>query len=104
MLRARSDGYSLDDRRQPVPDNDLPVLLRAVTNVCLPRGMNPNMGRLVPLAEIRGQSYMLNPSRFLLADQPVPEHETSLADAVEGVAESTSRLQVVLQQIQEWTR
>ena len=62
------------------------------------------MGRLVPLAEIRKQSYILNPSRFLPVDQPIPEHETSLVDALGGVAESTSRLQVVLQQIQELTR
>ena len=104
MLRARSDGYSLDDRRQPVSDNDLPLLLRAVTNVRPPRGMSSNMGRLVSLTEIRRQSYILNPSRFLPVDQPIPEHEISLADALGGVVESTSRLQVVLQQIQELTR
>ena len=38
MLRARSDGYSLDDQRRPVSDNDLPLLLRAVKNIRLPRG------------------------------------------------------------------
>ncbi len=104
MLRARSDGYSLDDQRQPVSDNDLPLLLRAVTNVRLPQGMSPNIGRRVPLTEIRGQSYILNPSRFLPADQPLRQHKISFADALGGVAESMSRLQVVLQQIKELAR
>ena len=104
MLRARSDGYSLDDRRQPISDNDLPLILRAVTNIRLPREMSPNIGRLVPLTDIRGQSYILNPSRFLPADQPLRPQEISLAGALGDVAKSTSRLQVVLQQIQELTR
>ena len=104
MLRARSDGYSLDDQRQPISDNDLPLLLRAVKNVRFPREMSPNMGRRVPLTEIRKQSYILTPSRFLPADQPQPQHKTSLVDAIGDVVESTSRLQVVLQQIQELTR
>ena len=66
--------------------------------------MSSNMGRRVPLTEIRGQSYVLNPSRFLPADQPLPQHKISFAEALGGVAESASRLQAVLQQIQELTR
>ena len=104
MLRARSDGYSLDDRRHPLSDNDLPLLLKSLTNDRLLEGLNPKMGRQVPLAEIRADSYILNPSRFLPVDQSPPEYEISLVDALEGVGESTSRLQVLLQQIQELTQ
>ena len=104
MLRARSDGYSLDDRRQPISDNDLPLLLKALTNDCLPQALNSQVGRQVPLAEIRAQSYILNPSRFLAVDQSLPQNEVSLVDALQGVAESASRLQVLLRRIQELTR
>ena len=104
MLRARSDGYSLDDRRQPVTDNDLPLLLRTLTSRCSPNELNATMGRQVPIAVIRAQNYILNPSRFLAVEKAQPEYDVPLDEAIQGVVETASRLQTVLKQIQELTR
>ena len=104
MLRARSDGYSLDDKRKPVSDNDLPILLRVLTTDRIPQGLDPTIARQVPLSEIRAQSYIINPSRFLPIDQSLTEYDLSLVEELQGLAESTSRLQVLLHQIRELTR
>ena len=104
MLRARSDGYSLDDKRKPVSDNDLPILLRVLTTDRIPQGLDPTIARQVPLTEIRAQSYIINPSRFLPIDQSLTEYDLSLVEELQGLAESTSRLQVLLHQIRELTR
>ncbi|MCY3932981.1 MAG: class I SAM-dependent DNA methyltransferase [Acidobacteria bacterium] len=104
MLKARSDGYSLDDQRRPGPDNDLPILLRAVTSMRLPRELSPGMGRLVPLSEIHGQADVLNPSRFLPPDLPLPQERMSFEEALTGAADSAFRLGGVLQRLEEFTR
>jgi len=54
--RARADGYSLDDRREPVDANDLPALIGAY---------RAGDAALVDASELRAAGYLLAPSRHL---------------------------------------
>ena len=101
MLRARADGYSLDDRRRPVPDDDLPMLREVMADTKVEKEIDARLGARVAVSDIRNQSYLLNPSRFLPADHDMAEHEMSVLDALEDVTVSAKRLQSVLRRIQE---
>ena len=104
MVRARSDGYSLDDRRQPVPDNDLDSILGSLKSGSVNNCLNARMARQVPIGEIQAQHYILNPSRYLPVDESLSDCETSFADALKDVAKSGNRLRAILRQIRELTQ
>ena len=54
-----ADGYSLDDRRMPVEDNDIPDLLARWAR----RTEGPRSFR-VPVADIRANDWQLLPNRY----------------------------------------
>jgi type I restriction enzyme M protein len=56
--RARADGFSLDDRREPIEADDLPALLDAYRR---------EGAGWVDASEVRAGGYLLTPSRFALA-------------------------------------
>ena len=99
MMRARQDGYSLDERREPIADNDLPALLKIVRSRT-PCGL-PGSARQVSVSELRQTGYVLNPSRFLETTAPAVASDVSLTHALSGTVQSASRLRGILQRIEE---
>jgi type I restriction enzyme M protein len=60
-----ADGYSLDDKRDPVPDNDLPDCLRSWRSRDPQRDLDrATKSFFVPASEIRETSYDLSLSRY----------------------------------------
>lgn len=104
MMRAKNDGYSLDERREPIPDNDLPMLLGILKSNGSARMSGQSHARSITVAELRRYDYALNPSRFLEHGRAVLKRETSLTDALGGAVKSASRLRSVLQRIEELTQ
>jgi type I restriction enzyme M protein len=103
MLRARADGYSLDDRREPISDNDLSSLLDCIKTDTV-KALDPSCGRAVPLSQLRRTGYALNPSRFLADAEPMETRVVSLTDAIERTARATTELQGILKRIEELMR
>jgi type I restriction enzyme M protein len=54
VARARADGFSLDDRREPEADDDLPALLAAFRGAA----------DLVDASELRANGYLLAPAAY----------------------------------------
>jgi type I restriction enzyme M protein len=72
VARARADGFSLDDRREPQADDDLPTLLTAF------RGGTD----LVDASELRANGYLLTPTAYRrdrgrrrTREAPRPDHD-----------------------------
>ena len=61
----QADGFSLDDKRQPVPANDLPDILARWNNLkAETKRQRSDKSFLVPLAEIQAQDYDLSINRY----------------------------------------
>jgi len=100
MLKARTDGFTLDDRRSPIDDNELDELLPAVMSgeeALIPR---PGMGRRVPISELAEDHYSLNPSRCLGAGLPTVERLPSVETSASEVVSSAERLRDILRAIE----
>jgi type I restriction enzyme M protein len=61
LIKVAADGYSLDDRRDPVVQNDLPHAAALLTG-----GVAPLANARVAIAEIATQRYNLSPSRYIV--------------------------------------
>lgn len=102
MMRAQNDGYSLDDRREPIPDNDLPVLLD-ILKTSAPQRASKYV-KPISVSELRQHNYVLSPSRFLEHIAPPRAKEMALVDALGGAVKSASHLRSVLKRIEELTQ
>lgn len=79
LVKVAADGYSLDDRREPVDQDDLldVTALLAGGPAAIPHAR-------VPVADIAAQRYNLSPSRYIehAGDGPPPLPPVNLAEAL----------------------
>lgn len=87
MYDVRSDGYSLDDRRQPVPENDLPKMLGAWK-----ARAEGDQSVVVPMETIKDWNYDLTVDTYLPFEMPRLEYAKP-ADAVEAAVQAAARLE-----------
>ena len=64
MARVHDDGFSLDDRRTPIDDSDLPVVQKLIHGEGDP-GESTNLAQKFSLKQIEDAACDLNPSRYL---------------------------------------
>ncbi len=81
---VRADGYSLDDKRNPVEANDLPDLLARWSSLSRPDSPEHDRARteqsfLVPKADIVAQDYDLSLNRYKEIEYDDVEHRPPLA-------------------------
>lgn len=94
MIRVEQDGLSLDQRRNPVAENDLPEALAALA------GSDAAIAhRLVPEAEIEEAGLNLNPSRYL--DNPRPDQDPNIdsTEVLDAMSAKLTAMQGRLNQI-----
>jgi type I restriction enzyme M protein len=100
---VQADGLSLDDKRLPVEDNDLPDVRRRWAT----RNPNTNSDRkskafFVPVEEIRDKDYDLSISRYMEVEHKAAEHEPPtvilgrLATLDEAIAQGRAELEKLL--------
>ena len=88
----RADGLSLDDKRQPISENDIPDILKRWQNLEAEKDrQRTEQSFFVPKAEIAAQGYDLICS---LASAPLSQQETKLAGQRE-MSEDLSKNQTV---------
>ncbi|NYI72002.1 type I restriction enzyme M protein [Naumannella cuiyingiana] len=80
---VRADGFSLDDKRNPVEANDLPDVLSRWLNLAKPDSAERERARteqsfLVPKADIVAQSYDLSLNRYKEIEYDEIEHRAPL--------------------------
>jgi type I restriction enzyme M protein len=78
VAQARSDGYSLDDRREPVGQNDLPLLASLLAGQA-DVADHPDLAAVASLADIEANGYDLNPSRYLSHQHDTGQDEAGLS-------------------------
>lgn len=104
MARARSDGFSLDDKREPVGDSDLDALLPHLQGRSDRGALSPELGRRVRRDEL-AVGFVLNPSRYLArAAGPRASPERTMQAALTDAAASVERLGQLLTAIGERVR
>ena len=73
MVRVDHDGYSLDDKREPIEENDLPEVLKLLS------GTAANVAHArVHRDELAGNRYNLSPSRYIASES---NHDFGLGKA-----------------------
>lgn len=95
MYRVQSDGYSLDDRRVPTGDSDLPHLLQS-----WPERTITDRSFLVDAATIRGEAYELAPGTYVEGTERVAE----FGDPLSEVERMTDRLMEASKALDELRR
>lgn len=91
MVRVEQDGLSLDQRRVPVAQNDLPEALTVLA------GSDARIAhRLVSTEEIEAAALNLNPSRYLGDDETTYAREFDPEDVLDGMA---ARLTTMLDKV-----
>lgn len=86
MFEVTADGYSLDDKRQPIDDDDLPLLLEAWAD-----RKTTDLSFTVPVGEIRDAGYELTPSSYKEVDLAVVEHDSPM-DLIAQLQEMASKI------------
>ncbi|WP_460466873.1 class I SAM-dependent DNA methyltransferase [Calidifontibacter terrae] len=76
---VRADGFSLDDKRNPVEANDLPDVLARWRDLTTERGRaRTDQSFLVPKADIAAQGYDLSINRYKEIEYDEVEHQAPL--------------------------
>ncbi len=93
LIKVSSDGYSLDDRREPVDSDDLPGAAALIGG-----SEAPVPHARVPTTTIAAQRYNLSPSRYIVGDEGdaplVPP--VGLTEALQVSREELARAQAAL--------
>ena len=78
FYEMRADGYSLDQRRQPVAENDIPDVIARYHNLAGEEGRTrKDQSFFVPVQEIRNKDYDLSFNKYKEVERVVVEHEDS---------------------------
>lgn len=93
MYDVRADGYSLDDRRQPVPENDLPDMLQAWRI-----REEGDRSVVVPLETIKNWNYDLTVDTYLPFEMPRLEYAMP-EDAIEAAVQAAAQLERAIRQV-----
>lgn len=102
MLRVVNDGLSLDQRRVPIGDNDLPDVLAAHRGepVSIPTAH-------VTSAELAATGFNLSPSRYLASTPVAPDIDVStvgVGESIELLRVSVERMNRSLREMEELAR
>lgn len=100
---VKADGFSLDDKRNPITENDLPDVLSRWTDLGAEKNrVRTEQSFLVPKAEIADQGYDLSLNRYKEIEYEEEEHRPPLeiiadlekldAEIAEGLAELKAML------------
>jgi type I restriction enzyme M protein len=103
MARVRSDGYTLDDRREPTGASDLDALLPHLRDGADRAALPPLLGRRVRRAEL-GDACALGPGRYVADALPPARAERTMAAVLADAAGSAGRLEALLAAIAERAR
>lgn len=95
MFDVTADGYSLDDKRQPIEDDDLPLLLES-----WPSRKTTDKSYTVPAGEVRDADYELTISSYKEVDLTGVEHEDP-QDLIDQLEELASRMSSELAALSE---
>lgn len=78
----KADGFSLDDKRQPVKDNDIPNIIKQWKAIdwsnieASPRGSRKGVSFFVPIEEIRQNDYDLSINKYKDIERVKVEYES----------------------------
>lgn len=76
FYEMRADGYSLDQRRQPVAENDIPDVIARYHNLAGEEGRTrKDQSFFVPVQEIRNKDYDLSFNKYKEVERVMVEHE-----------------------------
>lgn len=96
MIRVEADGFSMDSRRVPVGENDLPKVLRVLG------GEESDLLSVeVDAADIAGFDYNLNPARYLSVRDVEGPGAPGMDEALTLLTDSVSRISTKLARIEE---
>lgn len=74
----KADGFSLDDKRNPVADNDIPDIINRFHNLVGEEGRTrKEQSFLVPVEEIREKGYDLSINKYKEIEREKVEYESS---------------------------
>ena len=74
----KADGFSLDDKRNPVADNDIPDIINRFPNLAREEGRTrKEQSFLVPVEEIREKGYDLSINKYKEIEREKVEYESS---------------------------
>lgn len=74
----KADGFSLDDKRNPVADNDIPDIISRFHNLTWEEGRTrKEQSFLVPVEEIREKGYDLSINKYKEIEREKVEYESS---------------------------
>ena len=74
----KADGFSLDDKRNPVADNDIPDIINRFHNLAGEEGRTrKEQSFLVPVEEIREKGYDLSINKYKEIEREKVEYESS---------------------------
>ena len=100
----RADGFSLDDKRNPVTDNDIPDILHRFASLDAEASRSrKDQSFLVPIQEIRDNGYDLSINKYKEVERVKVEYEPvsvimkRIAEREEGIAADVSQLKEMLE-------
>ena len=99
----RADGYSLDDKRVPVTENDIPDIIERFHNIEQEKQRKrTEQSFMVPVQEIRGQGYDLSINKYKQTEYipveypPTSEIMKEIEELNEKVTQETAELKRLL--------
>lgn len=97
MIRVDADGFSLDSRRMPVPENDMPGIVRLLRG----EAVVPLAVADIEVARIAATDYNLNPTRYIDVKSSRQEMDSpSLERSLAQLSESVHDISVILSRIE----
>lgn len=100
MARARADGFSLDDRREPGGESDLDALLPHLRGDHGASALSPELARRVGVDAL-GEGFALSPGRYLQGAGRRARPQRTMQAALSDAAASAERLARLLDAIAE---
>lgn len=103
MARARTDGFSLDDRREAGGESDLDALLPLLRGDDGASALSPELARRVGVGEL-GEGFALSPGRYLPGAAPKARPQRAMKAVLSDASASAERLGRLLDAIAERVR
>lgn len=93
MMRIENDGYSLDDRRQPIDGGQMESAL------ALLRGEESNLAHTrVSISQVMAAKYNLNPSRYI-STPPTADLESTVRSLPDSIADARTSLDQIAEEL-----
>jgi len=79
LYDVRADGFSLDDKREKIEDNDIPDVIKK-----FPKKEKSKKSRIITIDEIKDNEYNLSVRRYI--DNSEPEEEIDIQFAINNIS------------------